>query len=52
MILTNVEILETLVDIILPTDAMGNIASGYMTKKKMSIPIGKLCAGTNINDIS
>ncbi len=30
---------------------MGNIAGGYMAKK-MGIPIGKLCAGVNINDIS
>ena len=52
MIMTKkTETLETLVDIILPTGAMGNIAGGYMAKK-MGIPIGKLCAGTNINDIS
>lgn len=30
---------------------MGNIAGGYMAKK-MGLPIGKLCAGVNINDIS
>lgn len=34
----------------IPTGAMGNIVGGYMTKK-MGVPIGKLCAGTNINDI-
>jgi threonine synthase len=40
-----------MVDIILPTGAMGNIAGGYMAKN-MGVPIGKLCAGVNINDIS
>mmetsp|Transcript_14140 Transcript_14140/g.17166 ORF Transcript_14140/g.17166 Transcript_14140/m.17166 type:complete len:509 (+) Transcript_14140:181-1707(+) len=39
------------VDIILPTGAMGNIAGGYMAKK-MGVPIGKLCAGVNSNDIT
>lgn len=38
------------IDIILPTGAMGNIAGGYMAKK-MGIPINRLCAGVNINDI-
>lgn len=44
-------LVDTLVDIILPTGAMGNIAGGYMAKK-MGLPIGKLCAGVNVNDIS
>ena len=39
------------IDIILPTGAMGNIAGGYMAKK-MGVPLGYLCAGVNINDIS
>jgi threonine synthase len=39
------------VDIILPTGAMGNIAGGYMAKK-MGIPLGKLTAGVNANDIT
>lgn len=35
----------------IPTGAMGNIVGGYMAKK-MGVPLGKLCAGTNINDIT
>jgi threonine synthase len=35
---------------VVPTGAMGNIVGGYMAKK-MGVPIGRLCAGTNINDI-
>mmetsp|Transcript_16985 Transcript_16985/g.30758 ORF Transcript_16985/g.30758 Transcript_16985/m.30758 type:complete len:312 (+) Transcript_16985:746-1681(+) len=38
------------VDMVVPTGAMGNIVGGYMAKK-MGVPIGRLCAGTNINDI-
>jgi threonine synthase len=40
-----------LVDIVLPTGAMGNIAGGYMAKC-MGVPLGKLNAGVNINDVS
>ena len=49
--ITGLKNTETVVDIILPTGAMGNIAGGYMAKK-MGVPIGKLCAAVNINDIS
>ncbi len=42
---------EKPIDIILPTGAMGNIAGGYMAKK-MGLPIRKLCASVNINDIT
>lgn len=39
------------IDIIIPTGAMGNIAAAYMIKR-CGLPIGKLCAGVNINDIT
>lgn len=35
----------------LPTGAMGNIAGGYIAKN-MGVPLGILCAGTNVNDIT
>lgn len=38
-------------DVIIPTGAMGNIAGAYIAKC-CGIPIGKLCAGVNINDIT
>ncbi|GAX09797.1 hypothetical protein FisN_11Lh233 [Fistulifera solaris] len=45
------EIGQQTLDIILPTGAMGNLAGGYMAKK-MGIPLGKLCSGVNVNDIT
>jgi len=42
---------DTIVDIVIPTGAMGNMCAGYMAKN-MGLPIGKLCAGTNPNDIT
>ena len=42
---------NTVVNIVLPTGAMGNIAGGYMAKK-MGVPLGKLNAGVNMNDIT
>lgn len=39
-----------MVDIVLPTGAMGNLAGGYMAKK-MGVPLGKFCSGVNANDI-
>lgn len=41
----------TVVDFILPTGAMGNMTGTYMAKK-MGVPIGMMCAGVNINDIT
>jgi len=40
-----------LLDFVLPTGAMGNMAGGYMAKK-MGLPIGKLVAGVNLNDVT
>jgi threonine synthase len=39
------------VDIVLPTGAMGNIVGGYMCKL-IGVPLGYLCSGVNINDIT
>eukprot|EP00980_Cylindrotheca_fusiformis_P029875 scaffold23998_cov166-Cylindrotheca_fusiformis.AAC.1 len=38
-------------DFVIPTGAMGNMAGGYMAKQ-MGIPLGILCAGVNINDVT
>lgn len=42
---------NTVVDIVLPTGAMGNIGGGYMVAK-MGLPIGTFVAGVNVNDIT
>lgn len=41
----------TLVDVIVPSGALGNLAAAYMAKK-MGLPLGRLVAATNINDIT
>jgi len=38
-------------DIVVPTGAMGNLAAGYMVKK-MGVPIGRLVAAVNSNDVT
>ncbi len=37
-----------MIDMVIPTGAMGNLTGGYMAKE-MGVPIGRLCAGVNIN---
>lgn len=39
------------IDVVMPTGAMGNLASGYIAKR-MGLPFAKLGAGCNINDIT
>jgi len=40
-----------MVDVIVPSGALGNLASAYMAKK-MGLPLGRLVAATNSNDIT
>eukprot|EP00984_Skeletonema_dohrnii_P012381 scaffold5017_cov105-Skeletonema_dohrnii-CCMP3373.AAC.4 len=42
---------NSLIDMVLPTGAMGNLTGAYMAKQ-MGVPIGKLYCGVNINDIT
>ena len=42
---------DFIVDFVLPTGAMGNIAGGYMGKK-LGMPFGRFCSGVNQNDIT
>lgn len=39
---------DSLIDMVLPTGAMGNLTGAYMAKQ-MGIPIGRLYCGVNIN---
>ncbi|KAL7532522.1 hypothetical protein ACHAXR_004678 [Thalassiosira sp. AJA248-18] len=55
VLITKVSVLcfrkECMIDMVIPTGAMGNITGGYFAKL-MGVPIGMLCAGVNINDIT
>lgn len=42
---------ELTLDIVVPAGALGNTTAAYMSKK-MGLPLGKLCVGTNVNDIT
>ncbi|KAL3765682.1 hypothetical protein ACHAW5_006362 [Stephanodiscus triporus] len=42
---------NSMIDMVIPTGAMGNLTGGYMAKQ-LGVPIGRLCAGVNINDIT
>jgi threonine synthase len=44
-------LLDILVDVVLPTGAMGNMVAGYMAKR-MGLPFGTFVSGVNINDIT
>lgn len=39
------------VNVVLPTGAMGNAVGGYIAKR-MGVPLGMICSGVNINDIT
>jgi len=38
-------------DIVVPAGALGNTTAAYMAKK-MGLPLGRICLGTNVNDIT
>jgi hypothetical protein len=42
---------DLVVDVVMPTGAMGNMVAGYMAKG-MGLPLGTLASGVNINDIT
>jgi threonine synthase len=44
--------LDFKLDIVLPTGAMGNLAGAYMAKRLLGLPLGRLCAGVNVNDFT
>ena len=39
------------IDIVVPAGALGNTTAAYMSKK-MGLPLGKICVGTNVNDVT
>ena len=42
---------ELILDLVIPAGALGNTTAAYMAKK-MGLPLGRICLGTNVNDIS
>ena len=42
---------DFVLDIVVPTGAMGNLAAATLCKRR-GLPLGALCAATNVNDIS
>lgn len=41
----------TTLDVVVPTGAMGNLVAATFVRQR-GVPLGKLCAATNVNDIS
>ena len=42
---------ELTLDLVIPAGALGNATAAYMAKK-MGLPLGRICLGSNVNDIT